>query len=149
MTRPAPEAINDKGAKVLSELGNFTGTDHWYRHGLRRSILMTDGVMWLAETAGAHWLTDIIVSHQTNRKVRAEEFQVWTLYVRKGEAALTYPAGRDKPSYVPRPYDAIVVCTNGNDDVPVVSQRIHYTDFPLSSITLYFENSVICLPSER
>jgi len=57
------QPLTTTGAEILAEIGNFTGTEQWTHHGLRRSILMTDGVIWLAEKAGAHWLMDIIVSY--------------------------------------------------------------------------------------
>jgi hypothetical protein len=31
-----------------SELAQFTGTTHWYRHALARGILYTDGVRFIA-----------------------------------------------------------------------------------------------------
>ncbi|MFC7738341.1 DUF6876 family protein [Roseomonas sp. GCM10028921] len=43
-------------------MSQFTGSQTFTRHGIARSVLMTEGVMLLAEKAGAHWLTDIIVS---------------------------------------------------------------------------------------
>jgi hypothetical protein len=37
---------------------------------------MTESGVFLAKTANAFWLTDLIASHQLNPRVRAEEFQV-------------------------------------------------------------------------
>lgn len=64
---------------------------------------------------------DAIASHQTNRQVAAEPFQVWKLIVNeKQQATLT--------------------CTDGNETL-LVKQEISYSDFPLSEITLYAEQS--------
>jgi hypothetical protein len=41
-------------------LRQFTGTENWYRHGLVRSVLYTDGAKYVAESAGAYWLLDEI-----------------------------------------------------------------------------------------
>jgi hypothetical protein len=43
---------------TLSEddLGQFTGSEHWYRHGLIRSVSYTDGAQYAAEHGGAYWL---------------------------------------------------------------------------------------------
>jgi prepilin-type processing-associated H-X9-DG protein len=38
-----------------SDLRQFTGTDQWYRHGLARNVLYTDGVQHVAEAGGDGW----------------------------------------------------------------------------------------------
>lgn len=85
-------------------------------------ITYTDGVKLLADTCGAYWLIDAIASHR-----RKEEFQVWTL--QRG----------------------ILICTNGDNDIPIVSQIIPYTDFPteLLPFKLWLENGTLMLPEER
>ena len=52
-------AVNDKSLdpEIMSQ---FYGSEHWYRHGLVRTILYTDGVMYVADAAGAYWLIDEI-----------------------------------------------------------------------------------------
>jgi hypothetical protein len=42
------------------DLDQFTGTETWYRHPLNKKLLYTDGVMYFAEQAGAHWFVDLI-----------------------------------------------------------------------------------------
>lgn len=64
---------------IASQLAQCTSSDNHYRHSLMRSFRYTDGIKTLAELAGAYWLIDLAASHQTNRKVRAEPFQLWTL----------------------------------------------------------------------
>ena len=69
---------------TLSEgqLRQFTGSDNWYRHGINRSVLYTDGAQFLAEQGGAYWLLDIIaIAQQHDARVAGEEFQVWNLKV--------------------------------------------------------------------
>ncbi len=41
--------------KTLSkaDLAHFTGSETWYRHGLVRNVLYTDGAQHVAETGGA------------------------------------------------------------------------------------------------
>ncbi|MCK1641666.1 hypothetical protein IVA95_30015 [Bradyrhizobium sp. 157] len=48
-----------------ADLAHFTGTAEWYRHGLNRRMLYTDGVQYLAEKGGAYWLLDKIACLQT------------------------------------------------------------------------------------
>jgi hypothetical protein len=112
-----------------AELHQFTGTERYYRHGLFRKILYTDGAHYVAEKAGAYWLLDAMAAAQCDRRVRAEEFQLWKLEVHKDQSAR-------------------LTCEDGNENT-VYTQRLEFTTFPLDSIQFYLENNVIMLPSER
>ena len=113
----------------VDDLRQFTGTEHWYRHGLARNILFTDGAKYVADEAGAYWLLDEIAFAQRSiPAVAAEEFQVWTLRVTSEKKAT-------------------LTCEDGNGHA-VFTRAIEYTDFPLPEITLWFANNVILLPSE-
>ena len=120
--------------ELLNHLAQFTGSETFTRHALRRSMLMTEGVVFLAEAAQAHWLTDAIASYQHDQRVRAEEFQVWRLDVdvQARRAALTM--------------------SDGNSRSPIITQAIEYTDFPLDLIEMWMVASgdhwVLMLPSE-
>lgn len=151
-----PKPFTTQGAELLAGLGLHTGTMDYYKHWSRRFVY-TEGVKFLVDKAQAYWLIDLIASHQT-RTVRSQapEFQFWTLYVREGGHSLKYP-GRVNDVYLPQPYHAVAVCTDGDCSSPVVSQRIHYTDFPLSRIDLRLKLGsldgttptwVLMLPSE-
>jgi hypothetical protein len=35
-----------------SDLRQFSGSEHWYRHALNRNVLYTDGAQYVAETGG-------------------------------------------------------------------------------------------------
>jgi hypothetical protein len=37
-------------------MGRFTGSEHWYRHGLVPNITFADGAKYVADAAGAYWL---------------------------------------------------------------------------------------------
>lgn len=112
-----------------SQLRQFTGSENWYRHGINRSVLYTEGSQFLAEQGGAYWLLDIIaIAQQHESRVAQEEFQVWKLQVRPDRSAT-------------------VLCDDGNGNV-VYTQEIPFTDFPLDEVKLYFANNVIHLPSE-
>lgn len=115
--------------KLEHELACFSGTEQWYRHGgfWRHEILLTDGVMHLAENGGrnsgtAFWLMDAISSYQGEKVLARHPFQVWKLIATEVE-------GQSRC--------ARLVCTNGNNDKPIVEQDIEYTDFLLDEITLY------------
>ena len=97
---------------TTSQLRQFTGSENWYRHGINRSVLYTDGAKFLAEQGGAYWLLDIIaIAQHHEQRVAEEEFQVWKLQVRADRSAT-------------------VLCDDGNGNI-VYSQEIPFTDFPL------------------
>jgi hypothetical protein len=120
-----------KSAKLTeADLRQFTGSEHWYRHGLNRNVLFTDGAKHVADHGGAYWLLDTIALAQAcDRRVGAEEFQVWKLTVRPDRTAT-------------------LTCEDGNYRV-VFKHRLGFTDFPAPEVTLWFENNTIYLPSER
>jgi hypothetical protein len=119
------------------ELEGFIGTEHYYRSSsFAKNIVHTDGVQHIVTRGGA-WMVDVIVSHQTNPKVRAEEFQSWEFQV----------DGTDKGK---------AVCTDGNDHI-LIEQEIPFTDLPfnvklwleLGSVDMVNPAWVIMLPGER
>jgi hypothetical protein len=113
--------------KLEEELNQFSGTAEYHKWSPLFSFVLTDGAKYLANTAKAYWLMDAIASHQHNKAVAKEEFQVWDLK-KVGDAwELT--------------------CEDGNGK-SVVKQDIEYSDFPLNSIKLYFSDGVILLPGE-
>ena len=112
------------------DLAQFTGSENWYRHGINRNVLFTDGAKHVADEGGAYWLLDAIaICQRSEARVASEEFQVWKLSVASDRTAT-------------------LVCEDGNDNV-VYTQRVEFTDFPLDEITLWFANDVIYLPSEH
>lgn len=112
-----------------ADLRQFTGTEHWYRHPLNRSLLYTDGVKYVAEVAGAYWLVDeIALLQRYERSVAAEPFQVWKLSVSEDSSA-------------------VLRCEDGNGRA-VFAKTIPYTDFPLREFTLWLTNQTMLLPGE-
>ncbi len=113
-----------------SDLNQFTGTETWFRHGINRDVLYTDGAQFVAEHGGAYWLLDAIaIAQQFDKRVAAEPFQVWTLKVCDDRSAT-------------------LTCSDGDDNI-VYTQEIKFTDFPLAEIRLWLAGGVIYLPSEN
>lgn len=111
------------------DLRQFTGTEQWYRHGLNRNVLFTDGAKYVADQAGAYWLLDEIALTQLfETSVSSEGFQLWKLVV--------------KPDHT-----ATLTCEDGNGHA-VYSKEIEFTDFPLPEISFYYTDKTILLPSE-
>ncbi|MBI4977969.1 MAG: hypothetical protein HZC28_10815 [Spirochaetes bacterium] len=113
--------------ELKTALAGFQGSEQYYRHWLR-NIVYTEGVKYLADTAGAYWLIDIVASAQSVPQLKGESFQTWILDV--------YPD-----------HHAKVYATDGNTTT-LYSQEIPYTDFPLDSIKLFLADNVLLLPSE-
>lgn len=72
--------------------------------------MYTAGVKWMCDRAGAYWLVDLIASHQHDPLARAEEFQVWHLKVSQDRSAMAW-------------------MTDGNDETPIIAQKIEWTDY--------------------
>jgi len=112
-----------------SDLSQFTGSENWYRHGINRNVVFTDGAKYVADEGGAYWLLDAIaIAQRFEKSVAAEGFQVWKLKVNEDRTAS-------------------LVCDDGNNNI-VYTQHIAFTDFPLDEIKFYFTDNTILLPSE-
>lgn len=110
-------------------MAQFTGSDTFYRYGLAGDVLFTEGVKYVADTAEAYWLLDLIcIANVYEPKVRAEEFQLWTLAVQDNTTG-------------------VVSCDDGNGRI-VYKQTLTFTHFPAPGIKLYFCNGTILLPNE-
>ena len=119
----------ETATNLEAELAHFTGTESYHRFSIISRLVLTDGVKYLCDKAGAYWLMDIIASYQQKcqKDEMLREFQIWTLTVedRSGK----------------------VICERDTNDI-AIKQDIPYTDFPMPSVKLYCINGVILLPSE-
>jgi len=122
-------------SELESSLSYFNGTEQYHRWSiLFRNHVLTDGAKYLAEKAGAYWLMDAIASHHRScmKDPMLQGMQFWSLSVKDNKATL--------------------ICERDTDNI-AIKQKIPFTDFPLSKITLYCapldqSNYVIMLPSE-
>lgn len=120
-------------AEIREALPNFYGTQEWHIWSvLYRNFLLTDGAKYLADSADAYWLMDLIASYQPRLQAIGETFQTWTLTVFANNSAK-------------------VTCDDGNGHT-LVTQKMDYTTFPLEEIKLFaigtMQELVILLPSE-
>jgi hypothetical protein len=99
-----------------SELGQFSGTENWYKHAIARNVTYTDGARHVAVAGEAYWLLDEIALAQSEHGLKRNDFQVWNLR-RDGEGCT-------------------LIVDDGNDAV-IYTKRIAFTDFPLPEIKLY------------
>ncbi len=141
---------NDKealAAKLNNQLPYFSGSEHWYRHSLNRRMTYTDGVRFVAETAGAYWLLDEIAL--TQGAVR----KGWLRMKAAGQPVSDISAFQHWKLKV-QDQTGVLSCDDGDGHI-VYEKRIEYTDFPLDEIGFYVEpggpenTTVILLPGER
>lgn len=115
--------------QIKQGLRQFTGTTQYTRY--QSNLLLTDGIVYLAEHAHCFWLLDLFASYLNSIDGNQEWFVVLRLS-RNGDRALA-------------------VIEDGNEKV-FARQEIEWTDFPFNSITLYScwseEYWVVMLPSE-
>lgn len=73
-----------------SELLQFTGTSNYYC--ISRRCWITDGVKYLADAAGAYWLTDAVASH-LDEIGTADWFVLISVLVHDQSAVMMYGDG--------------------------------------------------------
>lgn len=136
----APHRVREDGPAYQVELHpddlrSFTGTSTWYRHGLERSMLYTDGVRYFAERAGggAYWFLDIVATELFVVQLAAGRLDVTLTVTDKAKAVIEARIG------------PAAGC--GLDGV-IWRRRIDYTDCPAGVWRFVFVNNVLCLPSE-
>lgn len=105
--------------QLREALRGFYGTEAYYR--TNPGLLVTDGVKFLADNAGAYWLLDMVWSYlPVLRKSRDTFFVV----------VLTKEGVRD-----------LGAIFSIQDDIPAnqtyATQAVEYTDFPLDEIVMY------------
>jgi len=114
---------------IQATLSQFSGTENYYAHNLPGCprLKLTDGAHYLREAAECYWLFDIIAS--VARKLREKDYFHSVKLVKddKGGATFTADDGNGRIDY---------------------AQHIPFTDFPLQTIHLFFQDDVVMLTSE-
>jgi hypothetical protein len=126
-----PLEDNMNAEEIIAELRNFYGTTQYHRwSAIFQQMVITDGVLFLAQTTKCFWLLDMIASLQPRalQDPSLQNIQFWTLKVKDRQATL--------------------VCERDLDD-PAFEQKVEFTDFPLPEIQLWVSDGVIYLPNEH
>lgn len=113
-------------ARLRADLSAFIGTETWQRHALNRNLLLTDGVRYFADQAGAWWFLDIVAT-EIFRIQATHPFLVIDLDVNDGKA--------------------VIRVSDGNDAM-LFKRHIHFTDAPDGLWRFYLTDNVVLLPSE-
>lgn len=107
----------------LPDLRHFSGSTQFFRHPLSKKLIYTEGVKYLADEVGAHWLIDVVASYipTLEKKLPHEYLFVWVLKL-DGQGGCHVSAHVD------------------SDEPAIVQQHIEYTDFP-GDFTLFLGQS--------
>jgi hypothetical protein len=82
MTDEKEDTMTTTKKKTAGDLGQFTGSEQWYRHGIVRDVLYTDGAKYMADQGGAYWpLDEIALAQRGDKRVAGEEIQLSKLKV--------------------------------------------------------------------
>jgi len=144
MTQAQEQTARIRSANMDAATAGFHSTENYFRvspifraslEGQPVNLCYTDGVKYVAETAGAYWLIDVIFSQVVaiykNQKIPTErkEFLVCKLAVKDDDSA-------------------VFTITDG-DDNQLARQAIEFTDFPAYEFTAWVEGGICLLPSEH
>lgn len=110
-----------------SDLGNFYGSENFYKFPLTPGLVFTDGCHFLMANGASWCVTDALVICKMEKKVAKEEFVSIKFTVKDGKAAAIYDDG------------------NGN---VLFKQEYDGTDLPCD-LLFFYENNTLMLASER
>jgi hypothetical protein len=116
----------DISARLRADLTAFIGTENWHSHAFNKHLMLTDGVVYFAEAAGAWWFLDIIATEGMSLQAK-HPFLAIMLDVREGEADIHFTDG---------------------DGLRLYRRHIHFTDAPQGMWRFYLTDNVMLLPSE-
>ena len=111
---------------LVNELDNFTGTESYFRHGLNRNFLYTEGAQYFAEQAGAYWFLDIMATEVA--ELQGDNPFISVEMTVKDQAAL-------------------ITATDG-DETTIWDRRISFTDCPDGTYKFFLIDNVFLLRSE-
>jgi len=124
--------------ELEGSLDQFIGTEAYHKLSpLHGGLVVTDGVLFLAQEGEAFWLIDAIASHQPEalKDPSLRDYQFWTLEVAANKSA-------------------VLTCERDKDDV-AIRQEIPFTDFPMDKVRVWVQplgdgrHWVAMLPSEH
>jgi len=123
-----------KSEQILSELGNFTGTENYHRFSILSKMVLTDGMKFLCDSCESYWLMDIVSSVQQEDKIiKNSNFIVWRIKLNDNDKGFVVSAYRDSPF---------------NKDNLLYEQVGGYTDFGIKEFEFYQCGKVILLTGE-
>jgi hypothetical protein len=120
------ENTHNNFRNLNDSLSQYTGTESYHKTPF--GFFYTDGIVALFTSfeTTSWWILDVILSYQP--QLKNEDFQQWKVTKKSADAA-------------------VVICDDGNGK-ELVKQEIPFSDIS-GNCTIWVENNVIYLPSER
>ena len=97
----------------LNELKHFTGSEQFYKHGINRKLIYTEGVQYLAEKAGCYWLIDSVACLLLPLVLKKHKDHFYSIQL------FVQPDG-----------SAVVTIGDGNGN-SYLDHKVRWTDFPI------------------
>lgn len=116
--------MKDEHQSANEYYSQYHGTENYYR---LNDFLLTDGVFEIAGEEGCFWFLQEITLNQKN--LMDQEFQTWTLKRLCNN-------------------EFKIEATDGNNNI-IYEDIIPFSDFFFQEFTIWLENRVLMLPSER
>lgn len=128
-----------------SKYAGHTGTESYHRYFL--NFLLSDGALNVAQSEQCFWFLDILISAQTIKGVRDEEFQSWFLFRKQDDQFEVIGTNGNWIEDVSKYPNLDIEANNQNI---IYKQDIPFSDFEFDRLSLYLDpiNKVIYLPSE-
>jgi hypothetical protein len=120
----------------LSELKHFTGSEQFFKHGMNRKLIYTEGVRHLAEKAGCYWLIDDVAIVLLPALLKKHKDYFYSIQL-----------------FVQRDCSAVVTIGDGNGNTHL-DHKVKWTDFPIIGEAVKFflyeseDHYCLMLPSE-
>jgi hypothetical protein len=109
-----------------SELMQFIGTEHWYKHPLMPAMTYTDGIKYFAEQTESYWLLDVIATEYFPM-LKDQPFLFITVESQNGSCTIVVKDG---------------------DSKELKSKHVPFTNLIEGTWSFYLFDDVLLLPSE-
>lgn len=103
----------------LNELNQFSGSDQFFKHGLNRKLIYTEGVQYLAEKARCYWLIDEIACVLLPSLLKKHNDRFYSIRVLVTDCS------------------AVIRVGDGNNKI-YTNHKIEWTDFPITGTPINF-----------
>lgn len=134
----------EKTTAVREHENRTTCADEYYQHPF--GMVYTSGIHFVAETCGAHWLIDLVASHQREIFLKRQKhdlraFQVWRMRKLDDDHWLI-DCWSDTPDGNP---------PDEPPSIKLAEQELEYSDFPagLSGFEFWVEGETMLLKAEH
>jgi hypothetical protein len=103
----------------LNDLNQFSGSEQFFKHGVNRRLIYTEGVRYLAEQARCYWLIDEIACLLLPLLLKKYNDTFYSIQLLANDSS------------------AVITIDDGNGNIHI-NHKINWTDFPVSGEPVKF-----------